>query len=75
MEPVGEAGFGGLEIGMNHLLFSSRSVWELFKEKGLESDLATALIASPLPADGSDKSRRLREALLEACVYFRPEGI
>jgi len=75
MEPIGEAGFGGLEIWMNHLLFSSRSEWELIREKGLESDLASALIASPLPADDSDKSRRLRDALLEACDYFRPEGL
>lgn len=75
IEPIGEAGFGGLEIWMHHLLFSSRSEWELIKEKGLESDLATALIASSLPSDGSDKSRRLRDALLEACDYFRPEGL
>jgi hypothetical protein len=75
MEPIGEAGYGGLEIGMKHLLFSSRSEWELIKERGLESDLASALIASPLPADTSDKSQRLRDALLEACDYFRPEGL
>lgn len=75
MEPIGEAGFGGLELWMNHLLFSSRSEWELIKERGLESDLASALIASPLPADASDKSRRLRDSLLEACDYFRPEGL
>lgn len=75
MEPASEAGFGALEIGMNHLLFSSRSEWELIKEKGSEADLAVALIASPLPADGSDKSQRLRDALLEACDYFRPEGL
>jgi hypothetical protein len=75
MEPVGEAGFGGLEIGINHLLFSSRSEWDLIKERGAEADLPVALIASPLPADGSDKSQRLREALLEACEFFRPEGL
>jgi hypothetical protein len=75
MEPVGEAGFGGLEIWMNHLLFSSRSEWELIKERGLEADLAVTHIASPLPADGSDKSQRLRETVLEACDYFRPEGL
>lgn len=75
MEPISEAGFGGLELGMNHLLFSSRSEWDLIKERGLEADLASALIASPLPADASDKSQRLRDAILEACDYFRPEGL
>lgn len=75
MEPIGEAGFGGIELWMNHLLFSSRSEWELIRDRGLEADLASALIASPLPADASEKSRRLRDAVLEACDYFRPEGL
>ena len=75
MEPIGEAGFGGLEIWMNHLLFASRSEWELIRERGQEADLAVAVIASALPSDASDKSRRLRDALLEACDYFRPEGL
>src|SRR5688572_3109823 len=75
MEPIGEAGFSGLEIGMNHLLFASRSEWELIKEKALESDLTLALISSVIPADASDKSRRLRDTLLEACDYFRPDGL
>lgn len=75
MEPIGEAGFGGLEIWMNHLLFSSRSEWELIKERGLEADLSTSMIASALPVDSSDKSQRLRDAILEACDYFRPEGL
>lgn len=75
MEPASEAGFGGLEIWMNHLLFSSRSEWELIKERGQEADLATAMISSPLPVDASDKSQRLRDSILEACDYFRPEGL
>jgi hypothetical protein len=75
MEPISEAGFGGLEIWMNHLFFSSRSEWELIRERGEESDLATGLISSVLPVDSSDKSQRLRDALLEACDYFRPEGL
>jgi hypothetical protein len=75
MEPISEAGFAGLEIWMNHLFFSSRSEWELIRERGEESDLATGMISSVLPADGSDKSQRLRDALLEACDYFRPEGL
>lgn len=75
MEPVGEAGFAGLEIWTNNLLLASRSEWDLIKEKSLEADLALALVSPNLPADASDKSRRLREAILEACEYFRPEGI
>lgn len=75
MEPISEAGFSGLEIWMNHLLFSSRSEWELIRERGLEADLASALISSPLPMDASDKNQRLRDTLLEACDYFRPEGL
>jgi hypothetical protein len=75
MEPISEAGFGGLEIWMNHLRFSSRSEWELIRELGQEADLATAMIASALPIDASDKSQRLRESILEACDYFRPEGL
>lgn len=75
MEPISEAGFAGLEIWMNHLFFSSRSEWELIRERCGESDLATGMISSALPADGSDKSQRLRDALLEACDYFRPESI
>jgi hypothetical protein len=73
MEPISEAGFGGLEVWMNHLLFSSRSEWELIRERGQEADLALPVIASALPSDASEKSRRLRDALLEACDYFRPE--
>lgn len=75
MEPIGEAGFSGLEIGMNHLRFSSRSEWELIKERGEEADLSTSMIASALPIDSSDKSQRLRDSILEACGYFRPEGL
>lgn len=75
IEPIGEAGFGGLDLWMNHLLFASRSEWELIRERGLESDLSPALIASPLPVDASEKSQRLRDVILEACDYFRPEGI
>jgi len=41
----------------------------------VEADLASALIASPLPVDASEKSQRLRDAILEACDYFRPEGL
>lgn len=75
MEPISEAGFSGLEIWMNHLMFSSRSEWELIRERGLEADLTSALISSPLPMDASDKNQRLRDTILEACDYFRPEGL
>lgn len=75
IEPVGEAGFGGLELRMNHLFFSSRSEWELIRERGLEADLTSALIGASLPTDAGDKSQRLRDAILEACDYFRPEGL
>ncbi|HLP42340.1 MAG TPA: hypothetical protein VK465_12590 [Fibrobacteria bacterium] len=73
MEPISEAGFGGLEIWMNHLFFSSRSEWDLIRDLSQEADLAIPILSSVLPADGSDKSVRLREALLEACDFFRPE--
>ncbi|MDB5103113.1 MAG: hypothetical protein JWP91_802 [Fibrobacteres bacterium] len=75
MEEAGEAGFAGLEIWMNHLLFSSRSEWELIKERSAEADLPVSLISATLPADGSDKSQRFRESVLEACDYFRPDGL
>jgi len=75
MEPIAEAGFAGVEIWMPHLLFASRSEWELIKEKSRESDLLLAHISAAVPADGSDKSQRMREAILEACDYFRPDGL
>jgi hypothetical protein len=75
MEPIGEAGFAGLDIWMNHLRFSSRSEWELIKDMAADSDLALALISATVPTDNSDKSQRLRESILEACDYFRPDGL
>jgi hypothetical protein len=75
MEETGEAGFAGLEIWMNHLLFSSRSEWELIQERSSESDLPISLISATLPADASDKSQRFRDSVIEACDYFRPDGL
>ena len=75
MEDAGEAGFAGLEIWINHLLFSSRSEWELIRERSAEADLPIAAITTALPLDGSDKSLRFRESVLEACEYFRPEAL
>jgi hypothetical protein len=75
MEETGEAGYAGLEIWMNHLLFSSRSEWELIKERSAEADLPISVIAATLPADVSDKSQRYRESVLEACDYFRPDSL
>jgi hypothetical protein len=75
MEEAGEAGFAGLEIWMNHLLFASREEWELIKERSAESDLPVSLISVALPTDASDKSQRLRETVLEACDYFGPDGL
>jgi hypothetical protein len=75
MEPISEAGFGGLEIWMPHLFFSSRSEWDLIRERGEEFDLATGIVSSVLPVDDSDKSQRLRDAILEACDAFRPQGL
>ena len=75
MEEGGEAGYAGLEIWMNHLHFSSREEWELIKERSAESDLPISLISAALPADASDKSQRYRESLIEACDYFRPDGL
>jgi hypothetical protein len=74
-EQIAEAGFAGLEIWMNHLLLASRSEWELIKERAQESDLLLATISTPVPADASDKSRRLRDAVVEACDYFRPDNL
>ncbi|MDB5049823.1 MAG: hypothetical protein JWO30_2894 [Fibrobacteres bacterium] len=75
IEETGEAGFAGLEIWMNHLLFSSRSEWELIQERSSESDLPISLISATLPADSSDKSQRFRDSVIEACDYFRPDGL
>jgi hypothetical protein len=75
MEDAGEAGFSGLEIWINHLLFSSRSEWDLIRERSEETDLPIAALAASLPLDGSDKSQRLRESILEACDYFRPDAL
>jgi len=75
MEEAGEAGFTGLEIWINHLLFSSRSEWDLIREHAADSDLPIAALAAALPLDGSDKSQRLRDSILEACEYFRPDAL
>ncbi len=73
MEEAGEGGFAGLEIWINHLQFSSRSEWELITERSSEYDLPIAAIAAALPVDGSDKSQRFRDSLIEALEYFRPD--
>jgi hypothetical protein len=75
MEETGEAGFAGLEIWINHLLFASRSEWELIREHSAELDLPIASISATLPADGSEKSQRFRDSVIEACDYFRPDGL
>jgi len=75
VEDAGEAGFTGLEIWINHLLFSSRSEWELIREHAGDADLPIAALAATLPLDGSDKSQRFRETVLEACDYFRPDAL
>lgn len=75
VEDAGEAGFTGLEIWINHLLFSSRSEWELIREHAADADLPIAALAGNLPLDGSDKSQRFRETILEACDYFGPDAL
>ncbi|GEM_PF-2524826 len=75
MEQIGEAGFAGLDLWMNHLRFASRSEWDLIKDMASESDLALAIISATIPTDGSDKSQRLRDSVLEACEYFRPDSL
>lgn len=75
IEETGEAGFVGLEVWVNHLLFSSRSEWELIKERSAASDLPVSLISATLPADASDKSQRFRDSVIEALDYFRPDGL
>lgn len=75
MEETGEAGFKGLEIWINHLVFSSRSEWELIVERSREYDLPISAIAAAIPVDGSDKSQRFRDSVLEALDYFRPDTL
>src|SRR5690606_5291368 len=75
IEETAEAGFAGLEVWMNHLHFSSRSEWELIRERTGESSLPFAFISASLPADTSDKSRRYLDSVLEACDYFGPDGL
>jgi hypothetical protein len=75
MEEAGEAGFAGIEIWINHLLFSSRSEWELIRDRSGDADLPISAITAALPSDGSDKSQRFRDSLIEACEYFRPESL
>jgi hypothetical protein len=74
-EPIAEAGFAGVEIWINHLALASRSEWELIKQNAQESDLLIAHISAALPVDASDKSRRLRDAIVEACDYFRQDAL
>lgn len=75
MEETGEAGFTGLEIWINHLVFSSRSEWELIVERSGEYDIPVSTIAAAIPVDGSDKSQRFRDSVLEALDYFRPDTL
>ncbi len=75
IEPIGEAGFAGVDLWMNHLRFASRSEWDLIKEMSVESDLNLAFISAAIPSDNSDKSQRLRDAVLEACDFFRPHAL
>jgi len=75
VEEAGEAGFAGLEVWINHLLFSSRSEWELIREHSGDADLPIAALVAALPLDRSDKSQRFRESVLEACDYFRPDAL
>lgn len=75
VEDIAEAGFAGLEIWMNHLSLASRSEWVLIKDLAAETDLPIPLISAVLPSDASDKSRRYLDSVIEACEYFRPEGL
>jgi hypothetical protein len=75
IEPIGEDGFVGVDLWMNHLRFSSRSEWELIKAKSTDTDVALAIISAVIPTDASDKSQRLRDGILEACDYFHPENL
>lgn len=75
IEDIAEAGFAGLEIWMNHLSLASRSEWDLIKARAAETDLPIPLISAGLPSDASDKSRRYLDSVIEACEYFRPDGL
>jgi hypothetical protein len=70
MEYIAEAGFKGVELWAPHLLLASRSEWEAIREKSGESELPVARLFAQLPVDAGDKSRRVREALIEAAEYF-----
>lgn len=72
---IGEAGYAGVDLWMNHLRFTSRSEWELIQEQSQASDLSLACISATVPTDASDKSQRLREAIIEACDYFNPDSL
>ena len=75
IEPIGEAGFAGLDLWMNHLRFASRSEWDIIKDLSTDSDLDLAFISATIPSDNSDKSQRLRDSILEACDFFRPVSL
>ena len=70
IEPIGEAGFAGLDLWMNHLRFASRSEWDIIKEMSAESDLNLAFISATIPSDSSDKSQRLRDSILEVAIVI-----
>ena len=75
IEPIGEAGFAGVDLWLNHLRLSSRSEWQLIKDLSGDSDLKLTSISAVIPADSSDKSQKLREAVVEACAYFLPDRL
>jgi hypothetical protein len=75
LEPTAESGFNGFELWMHHLALASRSDWEAIKAAATAHQIELPMLYAQLPTDTGDKGRRKREALLDACDFFRPKGL
>ncbi len=75
LEPIAESGFNGFELWMPHLAFASRSDWEAIKAEANDRQAEISMIYAQVPTDLGDKGRRQREALLDACDFFRPKTL
>jgi len=75
LEPMAETGFHGFELWMHHLALASRSDWEAIKNEAAAQQVELSMIYAQLPADTGEKGRRQREALLDACDFFRPKAL
>lgn len=73
IEPIAESGFNGFELWMKHLTLASRSDWEAIKTESAAHQAEIPMLYAQLPIDASEKGRVQREALLDACQFFRPK--